>query len=78
MAGTEIILQTHYSQENDAYNGYLGTGTSNPPEGLPTPNEFRVDVPAVPTALTDNRTLTATPVTYDIEIPNDLLEVDFV
>ncbi len=78
-----IQLGNHYGVTNEAYTGYIGNkfndSVGNPLALVGTrtdvEEQFRVDTPGVLDAYRKSKQLAATPTTFDIDIPNDLLDV---
>jgi hypothetical protein len=79
-----VTLQNHYGVDDESYTGYIGNKfnpSSNPLSLVGTrtdvDEEFRVDTPAIPDAYRKVRTLSGGTHTFELDIPNDLLEVEF-
>ena len=78
----DVVLPSQYGIEpTEATTGYIGNKNNPRVAGVPfrtdIREEFRVDTPAIPDSMRKLRELKAGEVIYNVEIPNDLLEVVF-
>lgn len=76
-----VTLGNNYGVTDESFNGFIGNKLNPLVAGTPprtsVQEEFRVDTPKIPDAYRKSRTLTSGPTTYELNIPNDLLEVEF-
>jgi hypothetical protein len=80
---TTVTLPSYYGISNDSYSGYIGNknnsfvqfSTVAQTPRTSVSEEFRVDTPSIPDAYRKVRNLYSSQATFDLNIPNDLLEV---